>query len=89
MLLWFCAHSRLPVPSAARDPLSYVHLAFHINACYARRHGYRLLFLQLREASASALTLHVPSPSPDPTDTRQKREAKKNPNQPGAGHVFV
>ena len=50
MLLWFCAHSRLPVPSAARDPLSYVHLAFHINACYARRHGYRLLFLQLREA---------------------------------------
>ena len=44
--------TRAPVPQPT-EALSYVHMAFYVNARYALRHGYSLLFLQLRAAAGT------------------------------------
>ena len=44
--------TRAPVPRPT-EALSYVHMAFYVNARYALRHGYSLLFLQLRPAAGA------------------------------------
>ena len=44
--------TRAPIPQHG-EPLSYVHMAFYVNARFASRHGYRLLYLQLRETGCS------------------------------------